>query len=89
MLAEMPASQFDDWLAAYNAEPWGEERADMRMARQVWATLQVASKKKLKESNYRFDFAGTRPRLTPEQYRAKSMRAYAGHGGRIVDPKAA
>jgi hypothetical protein len=82
MLAEMTARQFEDWIAAYEADPWGEERADMRMARQVWATLQPHSKKALKESRFVFDFRPKVP-LTPEEYRRKSMRIFLMQGGRV------
>ncbi len=31
MLAEMTSQQFAEWLAYSRLEPWGEERADLRM----------------------------------------------------------
>ncbi len=81
MLDEMGHRQFLDWQRAYRLNPWGEERADMRMARQVWATLQPhVGKKKIRESEFVFDF---RPKqaLTPEQYKLKALKAYAANGG--------
>lgn len=30
LLAELSARQFDEWIAFYSIEPWGEERADLR-----------------------------------------------------------
>lgn len=30
MLGELSARQFDEWIAFYSIEPWGEERADLR-----------------------------------------------------------
>jgi hypothetical protein len=83
MMAEMPESEFRDWMADYEREPWGEERADMRMARQTWATFQVKSKKKLKEPDFMFKFRNNQKPPTPEEYRMKAMRAYAANGGRI------
>lgn len=70
-------------MAYYQVEPWGFEFENQMMARQVWATLQVhAGKRKIDERDYPLRFEPKRP-LTPEEYRAKSMRAYAGHGGKI------
>jgi hypothetical protein len=81
MMAEMPAREFDDWLAVYENDPWGEERDDRRMARVTWAIFQAAAPKaKLKEAPFMLDYSPKRP-LTPEEYKRKSMRAYAGHGG--------
>jgi hypothetical protein len=78
MLAELSFREFEDWIAAYDADPWGEERADMRMARLVWATLQPYSKRKLNENKYRFSFS-PKQRPTPAEYKQKSMRAYTMH----------
>jgi hypothetical protein len=33
-MREMPAADFTAWRAAYDFEPWGEERADLREAMQ-------------------------------------------------------
>ena len=71
LLAELSHAEFEDWLTYYQLEPWGEERADLRMARQVWATLQPHSKKKLDERKFVFDFAPKRE-PTPEEYRRRA-----------------
>lgn len=75
--------QVSEWKEFYAVEPWGEERADMRMARQVWATLQVASgKKRLDERDYMLTFEAKAP-PTQEEYRERSMRAYERHVARL------
>jgi hypothetical protein len=56
------------------------------MARQVWAALQPNAKRKLDENKYRFSFKIPTP-PTPAEYRAKSMRAYRGQGGRVKAPR--
>lgn len=38
MLSEIPAKLFDEWQVYYALEPWGEERADRRMA---WLTARI------------------------------------------------
>jgi hypothetical protein len=83
MMAEMPESEFRDWMAIYEDEPWGETRADMRMARQTWATFQVKSKRKLKEADFMFKFRQKQKPPTPEEYRLKAMRVYVANGGKV------
>ncbi len=72
----MTHREFEDWLTAYAVDPWGEDRADLRMRRQVWAALQPHSKRRLREDRFGFDFTPREP-PGPEAYRLKSMRAYA------------
>lgn len=84
MLAEMPAAWFDDWRAAYEADPWGEERADLRMARLCWAATQPHSKKKVREKDFLFVFLAAKAPPTPEEFRQKSMRMMAMQGGMIT-----
>lgn len=42
MLDRMGASEFDDWMAYYTLEPWGEERADIRQALTTTAIVNFA-----------------------------------------------
>lgn len=84
-MAVLSHRQLEEWAAYYAVEPFGEDRADLRMARQVWATLQPHSKRQLAESDFVFQFGPTDP-PTPEEYKAKAMRAYLGNGGQIVKP---
>jgi hypothetical protein len=37
----------------YALDPWGEQRADLRMAQTVWAILQPQTKTKLDPADYR------------------------------------
>jgi hypothetical protein len=85
MLSEMTHEQFEGWITAYGCDPWGEERADMRMARMCWASIQPHSRKKVSESRFNFSFGPPKTPPTPEEYKRKSMRAYLANGG--VVPK--
>lgn len=81
MLEEMPARQFDDWLALYQSEPWGEERDDLQMARLGWLSLLPHTKNPPREKDLLFRFGPPPPPPTPEEYKRKSMRAMYAHGG--------
>jgi hypothetical protein len=82
LLDKLTPQQFQDWLDFYSLEPWGDERADLRMARIVWATLQKGNPKKVNERDYlfRFDHVSTRA-ASPEEYKRRSMAAWTGAGG--------
>jgi hypothetical protein len=49
----MPVAEYREWLAFYSLDPWGEQRADMRMAKIVWAALQPNSKARLDPNDFR------------------------------------
>jgi len=40
----MSAAELAEWKAFYEMDPWGEQRADLRMALGMWATLKPHSK---------------------------------------------
>lgn len=40
-------------MAFWAIDPWGDQRADLRMARMTWAVLQVASKAPVDEDGLR------------------------------------
>ena len=40
-------------MAFWAIDPWGDQRADLRMARMTWAVLQVASKSPVDEDGLR------------------------------------
>jgi hypothetical protein len=69
--------QFGDWANFYSHEPFGEERADMRMARIVWATLQTNRKQRLNERDYIFRFTNVQKPATVAEYQEKARRMYA------------
>ena len=51
--ASLSAAELREWIAFYRIDPWGEQRADLRMARIVWAVLQVNSKQPVSEDELR------------------------------------
>ena len=51
--ATLSAAELREWAAFYSIDPWGEQRADLRMARIAWAVLQVNSKQPIDEAGLR------------------------------------
>lgn len=47
------AEEYRQWMAFYALDPWGDQRADMRMAQTVWAILQPQSKSQIDANDYR------------------------------------
>lgn len=41
-----------EWAAFYSLDPWGDQRADMRMAQTIWAILQPQSKAKVDPNDF-------------------------------------
>ncbi len=71
--------QIDSWIA-YNARrPFGDVRADMRMARITCAIYQTNSKRKLRKKDYMLSF---KKPLSPDSYKRKAMNAYEAHNAR-------
>lgn len=70
MLHELTHEEFESWVNFYQVDPWGEVRADMRMARMCWAVQQIHTKRKIAESVYRLQFLPA-PDVTPEAFRRK------------------
>lgn len=70
--------QYIDWQLAYELEPWGEFRADLRMARTAWAIRGGPD-----ESKYLFHWKHRQSPApqTADDYRIKAMRVYANQGG--------
>jgi hypothetical protein len=53
----LTARQLADWMAYRAVEPWGDEAANHRMARIVWAILQKGNKRRVNERDYLLAFA--------------------------------
>ena len=71
MLAAMPVSVFREWQAAYELDPWGDERADLRAASIVKMIHDVNSRPGQRNkplSDFALDFT---PR-TPVDYKSKA-----------------
>lgn len=70
---EMGFRQFRRWQWFYEVFPFGEERADLRMARHCVATLAPHSKKRRpKEADFMFRFVRKEP-PSPEGLKRKVM----------------
>lgn len=77
MLADMTAPQFEDWWTLHLADPWGDTRADWRSAREVWATFQAFSKRKLRERDYLMKFRRAPGAINPATYKQMAAARYA------------
>lgn len=69
-------------MAFYALDPWGEQRADMRMAQTVWATLAPHSKARIDANDFRLfpDEAHDLPDDVEAQEKAWMMKL-----GRMAD----
>jgi len=99
MLANMPSHIYYDWVRYYNAEPFGEERADLRMgimtANILTSISAVAAGMAGKKKGRTFkpgDFmpfsnaAKQKPKnVTPEMQFQKIMLFNAALGGTFID----
>lgn len=63
-------------MAFYSIDPWGDQRADMRMAQTMWAVLQPRSKQQLDPNDYRLfpDDAHNLPDDVEDQERAWMLK---------------
>ena len=74
MHAELPRREYLDWRARFDAEPWGDERADLRMAR----LCHVLTRRLMADSEDGFLFKfGPPAAVSPELYKAKRMAQVA------------
>lgn len=48
----LTAAEYAEWLAFYALDPWGEQRADMRMTQAVAASIAPHSKSKIDPNDY-------------------------------------
>lgn len=45
MLAQITGQQFIEWMAFYELDPWGDQRADLRMAEMLALTVNMNLRK--------------------------------------------
>lgn len=87
--ARIGSAEFTDWLAYYQLEPWGEERADIRNAILCALVANVFRGKgrraKLKDFLPRFD-EEPRPRQSLSDMRAVMERFTAAHNASSRKP---
>lgn len=69
-------------MAFWSIDPWGEQRADLRAARMVWAALAPHSKSALDENDYRLfpDEANELPDDVSEQEKAWMLKLQRSGG---------
>lgn len=80
----MSAAEFAEWGAYYSLEPFGEDRADLRMGILACATLSphVRKGKKLKPSDFIPRFAPKQPQ-TPKEISKSLRKITVAMGGSI------
>ena len=83
----MTSWEFSHWIAYYEMDPWGDERADLRNA-MMCATMANIHRKKGSRRITIGDFMprfGEKQEQDPEQMRKSFVRAMMGSGVRFVD----
>jgi len=80
--------QFEGWKLYAQIDPFGEARADMRMARQCFWTHN-RPQKRLDEAAYMLEFAAAKIPETPEHYKERAAFAYMKQNAAIEpsDPR--
>lgn len=79
LLDQISASQFQRWLDVYQVQPFGEDRADLRMGIQTAAMLSPFARRQMKPSDFM-------PRFTPRKrqnvtdMKAEGLRMLAALG---------
>lgn len=76
LLAEMSSSQLAEWIAFYQLEPWGEERADLR-AGIVASTIANVNRSQKQKKPYKPDDFMPRFDVEPEEPAETAMRLMA------------
>ncbi len=71
MLSEMSISEFREWVAYYDLEPFGEERADLRTASIVKMVHDVNVKRSARDKPLS-DFVIKIGKATPIDHRSKA-----------------
>lgn len=79
--AVLTQRQLDDWFDYAAIEPFGSPVDDQRTGLLVHAIWQSQSNKRVDLQRCIPQWGEPEP-LTPEQYKAKAMRAYLGNGGK-------
>ena len=88
-MERMPDRVFREWADYYVKEPFGEERADIRMAILATATVNVHMGKKGKRAklaDFLPEFGPPEP-VTPDDLLSKVMALNAAVGGEFIDAR--
>ena len=92
LLASMTTDEFDEWEEYYNLEPWGEERADLRIGLLACAVekLVAGDKAQWKPEMFLIDPTMKREQQEPDEM-AETMRQLAArvnaasqNAGRVI-----
>lgn len=79
LLQRMTAAEETHWLALYSIDPWGEQRADMRIGQVAQITYNANSKKPRKLQDFMLFHAKPEDRGdSPETIRKNFDRLIAG-----------
>lgn len=77
MLREISNTQFNEWKTLYNSDPWGEQRADLRIGMLDAIVCSALSKKKFKATDFML-FQEEQPKTFKEEQAElrKNIKAY-------------
>ena len=73
---EIDSAEFIEWAAYHTSDPWGEERADLRIGILAATVVNMFSKKNYSASDFMPDFEGERlrPQITSPKLIENMMR---------------
>lgn len=78
LLAEIPAPLFDEWMAFYSLDPWGENRADFRIAQlttRVYNYLRSAEEKPYSPVDF-MPYVDKPPPPSPEELQERLLAKF-------------
>jgi len=80
----MSQSEFNDWIAYSNFEPWGERREDLRMAMQDLLIARITGNKKLQIEDFLIsNKSRARPKDVQEANKTNIAALAAIFGGKV------
>lgn len=86
LLARIDSLELTEWMAAYNVEPWGEDRSDLRAGIVASTVANCHSTKghEFKPSDFIPQFVEMeKPQQTPEQMQRMARKLNAMFGGSV------
>ena len=78
----MSAKEYNLWIAEYNIEPWGEDRADIRSGMIVQSVRVAYSKNEVKLKDCIMDFEPPK-KQTPKEMFSMLKNFTAAMGGKV------
>lgn len=77
----MDQAEYSEWMEFYRRDPFGDQRADMRMANTIVAILKAANPKNNPKLADLMLFPEPEPELSPEEWEREQQRRLIARGG--------